>query len=558
MSGSETLINVLLVSGGGFQGLAVLKGLLQADHIRVVLADCYAENIGCYFAHRSHVVPPISAKDRFLEELFRICEAEAISVIFPSTEFELAVLAEHTEAFAARGVRLAVSSAAFLKRVCDKKELYALLKEEGLPAPDVIELAGSGLTFPILGKPRSGWGGKGQIVLHSAHQLTQYSLAELRERYVWHPFYRDFVEYSADFAINLEGAISDVCIRERVRVSGGFAVIAKSRNEKLASGIARRFARAAVRRGGLGIFNLQLMAVGGQLFISDVNPRMGTSATFGYGTGINLPVFVCSSGTRKKVRKPPAAREPVTMVRYLEELFVQDQSLDGIRGVVFDLDDTLLSHKRWILEKLRGLYPKFKRRLPDQKAFLFRAMAILEAGNRAKLIDALCDDFALDANLGRELIDAYRATRPPDVQVYAEVRPLLNELKRRGYRLAILTNNPPASQRQKIEAGRLQGCFDAIVYAAELKAEKPAREGFLQVASRLKTKPEEMVMVGDNLYDDIEGALNSGYRHGFFMARSGGFFNFDTHIFGELSGSDRKFTVITSLRDILRYLKEIR
>jgi HAD superfamily hydrolase (TIGR01509 family) len=558
MSGSESLINVLLVSGGGFQGLALLKGLLQADNIRVVLADCYAENIGRYFAHRSYVVPPISDRNRFLEELFRICEAEPIHVIFPCTELELAVLAEHAEAFAARRVRLAVSSAGFLKRICDKKELYTFLKEEGLPAPDVIEVTDSGLTFPILGKPRNGWGSKGQIVLHSASQREQHPLTELRERYVWQPFYPDFVEYSADFAIDLAGSVSDVCIRERVRVSGGFAVISKSRDEEVTRGLAERFARVAVRHGGLGIFNLQLIAAGDRLFISDVNPRMGTSATFGYGVGINLPVFVCFSGTRKESGGLHAMHKSVTMVRYLEELFVRNESLDGIRGVVFDLDDTLMSQKRWILRKLRGLYLEFKRRLPDQKTFLFRAMTILEEGNRAKLIDVLCDDFALDADLGRELIGAYRAFCPAEGEVYPEVRPLLDEMKRRGYRLGILTNNPPASQRQKIQACRLQDCFDAIVYAVEINAEKPAKEGFQQVAGRLTAAPEELVMVGDNFCDDIDGALNAGYRHGFLVARSGGFFNFDLGLFEELSGPDRKFTVITCLRDILRHLKEVR
>ena len=41
MSDPAPLLNVLLVSGGGFQGLAVLKGLLATGSIRVVLADCH-------------------------------------------------------------------------------------------------------------------------------------------------------------------------------------------------------------------------------------------------------------------------------------------------------------------------------------------------------------------------------------------------------------------------------------------------------------------------------------------------------------------------------------
>jgi FMN phosphatase YigB (HAD superfamily) len=136
------------------------------------------------------------------------------------------------------------------------------------------------------------------------------------------------------------------------------------------------------------------------------------------------------------------------------------------------------------------------------------------------------------------------------------VWPLLDELKRRGYRLAILTNNPPASQRQKLKASGLLGQFSEIVYAAEMGAEKPARQGFLHVAKRLKLAPNELVMAGDNLYDDIGGALDSGYRHGFLVNRPGGFFNFDLGLFEELAGRGRKFTTISNLRDLLRHLGE--
>ncbi len=558
MSKTTALLNVLLVSGGGFQGLAVLKGLLQATNIRVVVADCHEENVGGYFAHRCRVVPLVSEPDAFLKALLEICEAERIQIIFPSTEFELALLAEHEPTFAARGIHVAVSSPKLLKLVSDKKLLYAFLRRENLPVPEVVDITSSSLSFPVLGKPRKGWGSKGQIILHSAEECARYSLPELQESHVWQPLLSDFTEYSIDFAINLAGTVSGFCIRERVRVSGGFAVISRYGDNGQVREIAERFARIMVRHGGRGIFNLQVIRVGNRCFISDVNPRIGTSAVFGQGVGINLPVFVCASVAKLEDHPWRAVRKPVTVVRYLEELFVPSEDLAGIRGVVFDLDDTLMSQKRWVLDKLRGLYPEFKSRLPGQEVFLAYAMLILEEGNRSKLIDALCEHFGLGTGLARELIMAYRRVCPSAGRVYADVRPLLAELRWRGYRLAVLTNNPPESQRQKIATCGFQDCFDTIVYAVELKAEKPNEAGFREVASRLKLVPNELVMVGDHLYGDIGGALNAGYRHGFLILRPGGFFNFDVGIHKELFESDLSFTIMTSLRDLLRHLKEIR
>jgi FMN phosphatase YigB (HAD superfamily) len=246
------------------------------------------------------------------------------------------------------------------------------------------------------------------------------------------------------------------------------------------------------------------------------------------------------------------------MVRHLEELFVRNEALDGIRGVIFDLDDTLMDQKRWILSKLRNVHRDFEPRLPEARAFLAKAMAILEEGNRSGLIDALRDSFCLGSEMGRELIKAYRNVSPPEARVFDDVRPLLDELKRRGYRLGILTNNPPRSQRQKIAACGFQDCFDEIVYTQELGAEKPARDGFVEIARRLKLAPEQLVMTGDHLYSDIGGALGAGYAHGFFIQRAGGFFNFDVGIFAEVCGGGEKLTVITSLREMLHHLAATR
>ncbi len=554
MPGSLSIVNVLLVAGGGFQGVALLKGLLRAGNIRVVLADCYEENIGRYFTHRSYAVPPIARQGEFIKALLEICESEKIQFVFPCTERELPVLAKHESEFAARGVKLAMSGAKLLERICDKKQLCSFLQSEGLPAPKIIDVASPALKFPILGKPANGWGGRGQIVLHSADELKRHSLKELRETHLWQPFLEEFTEYSVDFAINFSGQVSEICIRERVRASGGFAVIATERHPDRVAKIAEQFVRSIARHGGLGIFNLQIISAGSECFISDVNPRMGTSAVFGYGLGVNLPVFVCSPAAKVEAAGTHSSRRPLTMVRHLEELFVRNEGLDGIRGVIFDLDDTLLDQKRWILSKLRKVHRDFESRLPEAKAFLAKAMAILEEGNRSGLIDALRDGFGLGAELGRELIEAYRNVSKPEARVFDDVRPLLDELKRRGYRLGILTNNPPRSQRQKIAACGFQDRFDEIVYAQELGAEKPARDGFVEIARRLKLAPEQLVMAGDHLYSDIGGALGSGYAHGFFIQRPGGFFNFDVGIFAEVCGGGEKFTVITSLREMLPHL----
>ena len=43
------------------------------------------------------------------------------------------------------------------------------------------------------------------------------------------------------------------------------------------------------------------------------------------------------------------------------------------------------------------------------------------------------------------------------------------------------------------------------------KTRKPAKEPFLEMAQALNLKPNELIYVGDNPLNDVEGSRNAGY-----------------------------------------------
>ena len=55
-------------------------------------------------------------------------------------------------------------------------------------------------------------------------------------------------------------------------------------------------------------------------------------------------------------------------------------------------------------------------------------------------------------DLPARLLPAYRAALRAQAVLYADVLDVLGNLRRQGLRLALLTDNPPASQRAKIAA----------------------------------------------------------------------------------------------------------
>jgi HAD superfamily hydrolase (TIGR01509 family) len=227
------------------------------------------------------------------------------------------------------------------------------------------------------------------------------------------------------------------------------------------------------------------------------------------------------------------------MVRHLSETWIEEPESVDVDGIVFDLDDTLLDHKHWILSKLELV-------LDDVQA----ALRILEEGNRSHLFDALAEELQLSPATRDQLIARYRAVEPSEARLFPEVRVVLEDLAASGYRIALVTDNPPASQRAKLRLAGLEPLFDAVVYTRELGAEKPDPSGFRAAADQLGLAPERLASVGDNPYRDAVGALAAGYRCAFWLSRPGTFINADPAIVSRRLSAHR----IADLRQLSWYL----
>ena len=99
----------------------------------------------------------------------------------------------------------------------------------------------------------------------------------------------------------------------------------------------------------------------------------------------------------------------------------------------------------------------------------------------------------------------------PAWQPFPEVPPTLEELRRRGWRLAILTN----SDVDLIEASkRLLGVpFDETVVASEIGSYKPAHEHWREFEERSCADPLRHVHVAASHFHDIAPATELGIRN---------------------------------------------
>jgi HAD superfamily hydrolase (TIGR01509 family) len=156
-----------------------------------------------------------------------------------------------------------------------------------------------------------------------------------------------------------------------------------------------------------------------------------------------------------------------------------------IRGVIFDLDGTLFeADYDW---------PAIKRELGVSRADgsildHLRTLPPEEARQKKDLLESIED----------------RATRTGHLK--AGAGDLIADLRRRGMRLALVTNNRASNAHDVLE--RYQLSFD-VVLTRDDGWHKPSGEPLLQAARRMGLAPGELAAVGDNEFD-LRAARSAG------------------------------------------------
>lgn len=548
------MINVLVISGGGFQGSTLIECLKQSDHVLIHMADCFQENINKYECDVFHQVPLISSETDFLNAVIQIVLLHKIHVLFPSTDHELKMLSKNKDKIECHGARIAISDLPLTKILLNKLETYQFLKKNGFPLLDFVHPINIETNFPVIGKPVTGFGSKGIVIIRNKEEYQTVKETITIKDYIWLPFLDDFDEFSVDFAISFDKKISTLTVRKRVRTAGGFSVINRSENNFKISQQVKRLAKLLVHSGGYGIFNVQIMHYGRNiLHVSDINPRVGTSSVFTLGVGVNLPVFMCKPFMEFEDERKISIKslKSTIMIRNLTQKWIDVLPKGTIKGLIFDLDDTLIDQKKWIFDKLSIVYESYAQQLPEKTNFELAAYRIVEEGKRSTLFDELKKYFQLSESLRTEMIKTYRKAVPPSIYVYRDVRMNIDKLKRLGYKIGLLTDNPVQSQKQKLKKLDFIHYFDSILFSMEYKKEKPDKTLFEKIAKNLCLEKHHLAMVGDNLYRDCFGAINAGFSVAFFIHRKGGFFNFNVGHFKQLAQEkSKKIKKIQNLNEL--------
>lgn len=98
-----------------------------------------------------------------------------------------------------------------------------------------------------------------------------------------------------------------------------------------------------------------------------------------------------------------------------------------------------------------------------------------------------------------------------DEVLFKDTIDVLEYLMSKGYKLGIIANQKKGLETRLSEFGILK-YFDLVIASEEVLVSKPDKEIFNIALSKMNSKPQECVMIGDRLDNDIIPASNLGLK----------------------------------------------
>ncbi|MFH0905857.1 MAG: HAD family hydrolase [archaeon] len=181
-----------------------------------------------------------------------------------------------------------------------------------------------------------------------------------------------------------------------------------------------------------------------------------------------------------------------------------------IKLICFDLWNTLASKKtNFTAHATDELIKSFKLKLPKQKV-----VKIFEETIQTKYWEVEYEAYKqlainLEINPTKDnvlKIMQVRQSFENAIELYSFTIPLLTKLKSNGYKIGLISNSSVFVYDQVKQTSLLE-LIDYPIFSYMLNAIKPDPIMFLEM-QRLSniTNPKEIIMIGDNLFDDINPA----------------------------------------------------
>ncbi|MCU5372178.1 MULTISPECIES: ATP-grasp domain-containing protein [Bacillus cereus group] len=324
-------INILILSAGRRVELVQhFQKAMRDLNVKgnIVAGDCSNTAPALYFADRTCKLPRIS-EPNYIEEIINICNQENISLIVPTIDTDLLLLAENKEFIEEKThAKVLISNSKVIKICRDKINTQRFLEEEGFGVPKMYTdeelIYGENIQFPLFIKPKSGSSSVNTFKVNNLAELKTY------KSFINDPLIQDFMEgeeFTVDVFLDFQGNVITVVPRLRIATRSG--EISKGKIVKDRE-IINDVTKLMKTLKPIGHITVQLMKTKKGIEYIEINPRFGGGAPMSIQSGADSCGNLLRLLMGKKLNYSEDYRENLTFIRFDSSICL-DENMELIK-----------------------------------------------------------------------------------------------------------------------------------------------------------------------------------------------------------------------------------
>lgn len=280
-------MNILILSAGTRNKIVQYFKKTFEGRGKVIATDMSELAPAIYEADKYYIVPRMSAPG-YLDVILDICKKENITGVLSLIDPELSLLAEHAEEFRAVGTTVIGSSYELCEMALDKFQMYHWLTGHGYKCARsymdkeafYADVAAGAISYPVFVKPARG---SASISISKVYDKETVELLFAHEDGLMIQEFLDGQEIGADVYIDMVShEVVSIFTKKKLKMRAGETDKAVSFKDETLFALVKRFAEEA---GYNGQIDIDIFDVGGEYYISEVNPRFGGGYPHAYESG---------------------------------------------------------------------------------------------------------------------------------------------------------------------------------------------------------------------------------------------------------------------------------
>lgn len=282
---------------------------------KVLTTDMYPElSSACQLSDGGFKLPRVSDA-AYLDLLLELCLANRVSLVVPTIDTELSLMARAKPRFEAEGVHLAISSPVCCDTFYLKRTTEDFFARCGVDTPRIVDPFAA-VAYPLFAKLDNSSCSVGAGVVQTEAEAR--ALMEAGD-YVFQELI-DGDEYTVDCFVDRHG--NAVCIVPRKRIEVRAGEVSKALTVKDTAIIDALKALVPHLEGAYGCITVQLFKTADRIVFIEINPRFGGGYPLSWQSGADFAAMLIKDMLGEELAYTEAWRDGALMLRYDAEVIV--------------------------------------------------------------------------------------------------------------------------------------------------------------------------------------------------------------------------------------------